>query len=145
MSQAAELEILRETNVRLGVLAEITNAITTTLDAAEALRRLSRLVVPRLADLCLVAQFHPPDKVACVAVAHRDQDLAPPGKYEGTLPALTEATSGPLAQALRGATARLLDPIPGITEVVGELASQHLAMLAELGAATAIVAPLRGR
>src|SRR5512142_393502 len=108
----AAASALRAVIGRLAMLAEITNAVASTLDAEEALRRLARLVVPRLGDWCVVDLYTPPDRVERVAVAHRDPDRAPAGTYERVLPPLDEASTGPLARVLRGVPALLLATIP---------------------------------
>lgn len=141
----AAASALRAEIGRLAMLAEITNAVASTLDAEEALRRLARLVVPRLGDWCVVDLYTPPDRVERVAVAHRDPGRAPAGKYEQVLPPLDEAATAPLARVLRGVPALLLATVPHPRTAASPLDHAQLSLLAELDADTAIVAPLRGR
>src|SRR5947209_16995535 len=116
MSEAADpLARVRElelSNARLALLAEITNAVTTTLDTREALQRLARLVVPRVSDWCVVDLRATGDWIERVTLAHRDADRAPPGKFEKLLPRLDEHSTAPLARVLAGAPAMLIHPIP---------------------------------
>lgn len=136
---------LREVITRLALFAEITNAVTSTLDSIEALQRLARLVVPVLGDWCVVDMFTSPDRVERVAVAHRDPDRLLSAKYEGPLPPLTDDASGPLAWVLRGSPPRLLSPIPPPDDAEGSLTAEQYDLFAELEADSAIVAPLRAR
>jgi len=136
---------LREENARLSMLADITNAVTSTLDSREALRRLARLVVPRLGDWCAVDLYLPPQHVERVAVVHRDHEQTPPGRYERVLPPLVDDSDASLAWVLRGAPAVLLRDVQAAADTTTALGREQHALFTELGADTAIVAPLRGR
>lgn len=142
---AARVHELEVTNARLAMLADITNAVTTTLDTREALQRLARLIVPRLADWCVVDLCAGPHWVERVTVVHRDADRAPAGKYEKLLPQLDERSTAPLARVLSGAPAMLLRNLPEPTASDDAVLEAQLSLFAELGADTAIIAPLRGR
>ena len=127
------------------MLAEITNAVTSTLDSREALRRLARLVVPRLGDWCVVVLYMPPHHIERVAVVHRDAERAPAGRYDRVLPPLDDDCDAPLAWVLRGSPAMLVTDVAGAGDRATPLGREQFALFNDLGAESAIVAPLRGR
>ncbi|MGZ4147232.1 MAG: GAF domain-containing protein, partial [Actinomycetota bacterium] len=65
--QAAE-----EAESRLAFLSRVSEVLSGTLDADEALRRLADLVVPRIAEWCSVEAIEPDGSLRNVAVAHSD-------------------------------------------------------------------------
>ena len=137
-SERLQRELMEAAHQRLQVLSEITQALSSTLDAREALARLTRLIVPRLADWCAVTTVAENGDLHRVAVAHRDPAIAPPGKFERVLP--SPATSqAPLARVLAGAgTVRLRIAgqttaddddallLPALEEVLPELGGKHM-------------------
>ncbi|MEU6218677.1 hypothetical protein ABZ845_14320 [Streptomyces sp. NPDC047022] len=84
---------------RLALLAEVTKALGSTLDADEGLRRLCRIVVPQLADWCAVDLLEGGDgdgeQLRRVCVTHRDPALLPSGLLEGCLPVVPDEATGP--------------------------------------------------
>lgn len=87
---------------RLRLLSDIAQALSSTLDAGEALVRLTALVVPRLAVGCVVSTLDEDGRLRQVAVAHRDRGLLPESEYERVLPWPVPSTT-PLARVLGGA------------------------------------------
>ncbi len=57
---------------RLGFLAEASNVLAGSLDVEETFQNLARLVVPRLADFCIIDTAGEDGALQQVAVAHRD-------------------------------------------------------------------------
>ncbi|WP_344414129.1 SpoIIE family protein phosphatase [Amycolatopsis minnesotensis] len=84
-------------------LSEVTLAMVTTLDADEALRRLVRLLVPRLADTAVIHDVNG-RALRRVAWAHHVPDVLPPDPAArgGSLPD-HPAHAAALARVLRGA------------------------------------------
>ncbi|RBY83356.1 SpoIIE family protein phosphatase [Blastococcus sp. TF02A-26] len=136
---------------RLELLASVTARLTGTLDAEEAVARLAQLVVPALADWCLVTlvgedwQSGPRRGLRDVGWHHADPELQPVvAEYaRERIPALTEASF--VARALgtgrpvvlgADATDRILEVLaPGLShELLRRLAPESFAVL-----------PLRGR
>ncbi|TWH72036.1 SpoIIE family protein phosphatase [Modestobacter roseus] len=64
-----------EAQALLDLLTETSAALSATLDIDEAVHRLARLVVPRLADWCIVSSRTPGGQLTDLAVAHRDPRL----------------------------------------------------------------------
>ena len=130
---------------RLALLAEATSMLAATLDVDESLDRLTRLVVPLLADWCTVHLLDPDGSVQRVAATHRDddkQDLL--RRLEQLQPAgLSDASE--TAAVLRGAQPQLLEHV---TRDVVERAidDPELAEIyQQIGVGSAIIVPLRAR
>jgi serine phosphatase RsbU (regulator of sigma subunit) len=128
---------------RLALLAEVTKALGSTLDADEGLRRVCRIVVPQLADWCAMDLLEGGEQLRRVCVTHRDPALLPHGLLEGHLPAVPDEATGPLARVLRGAGPLLLRDSELPVERKGPTWGWDL--LEELDAASAVIAPLRAR
>ncbi|MEU6602783.1 PP2C family protein-serine/threonine phosphatase [Streptomyces flaveolus] len=135
--------VLQQALDRLALLAEVTTALGSTLDADAGLRRVCRIMVPQLADWCAVDLLEGDDQPRRVCVTHRDPHLLPPGLLEGCLPALTDDTPGPLARVLRGAGPLLINnpSSPGRQAQGG--AGWYV--VPALEASSMVLAPLRAR
>ncbi len=96
-SAAAAHARLERSADRLALLDRLSEALST-LDSDEALRRLARLTVGRVADWCVVDAVDGAT-VRRVAAAHRDSP-AHSGEHVRPLSPLTPAATGPLARAL---------------------------------------------
>ncbi|WP_204285964.1 SpoIIE family protein phosphatase [Microbispora amethystogenes] len=133
--QADQLAMLEDFNARLTLVTEITSVLTQTLEVDEALRRLGRLIVPRLADWAVVDLRIDHDEVERVVV----------------IPPADEARRSPLPEPSSPLLARVLDRgetvLLGPDEMVGEAGSCMAAAQRELfavrGAVSAIITPLR--
>ncbi|MFC7586363.1 PAS domain-containing protein [Nonomuraea antimicrobica] len=137
--QAAHLTALERLTGRLWLMSEITTVLASTLEVKEALRRLSRLVVPRLADWAVIDLLDQDGTPRRVAVVSRH---APGGGGGGgaPLPRATAARS-PLVRVLHGAPALLL----GAQDLAGlddDAICARSGLLAEIEATSLIIAPL---
>jgi PAS domain S-box-containing protein len=135
-----------ETQHRLGLLAEATSLLTTSLDVDTTLRRLTRLVVPMFADWSVVDLLEDDGRVRRVGVGHLDPRVASRLlELEQRTPLDLEADT-PTTAVLRGQPAKL---VTGITDewLAGKLRSPELlAAYRQAGPVTsAIVVPLRAR
>jgi signal transduction histidine kinase/response regulator RpfG family c-di-GMP phosphodiesterase len=80
----AEAEARQE---RLGFLAEASNVLAGSLDFEESFENLARLVVPRLADFCLIEIGNDEGTLYQVAIAHRDpKEESKPGQPDAQDP-----------------------------------------------------------
>ena len=136
------------TLLRAGVLAQVTQAVTSTLDAEEAVARLARLVVPSLADWCTVHVADEAGRVHRAAAQHRDPAAADRLERFAQAQALVLDPAAPTRVALRAEEAVLLDREPD--GPAGALArgldgDDVAALCEELGCASALVVPLRAR
>ncbi|MFC4591858.1 ATP-binding protein [Sphaerisporangium corydalis] len=144
--QAAALAALEKLTDRLSLMAETSTVLASTLKVDEALRRLSRLVVPRLADWAMIDLLGPSgDGVDRVAVVVRqDRDGVECEQWEGPLPAFPETSQEPMARVLRGGPAVLFGPEELAERMEQEECGiQRRRPYQELGAHSVIVAPLR--
>ncbi|MDT0569146.1 SpoIIE family protein phosphatase [Streptomyces sp. DSM 3412] len=130
---------------RLALLAETTTRLSSTLDAEEAVARLVRLVVPRLADWAVVDLITESDDVwRSMVVTHRDGVVVRREELEGPLPPVHEESLMPLSRALRGAASTLVGPetYQGPADSGITVAQQKL--FEETGLHSAAIAPIRG-
>ena len=133
---------------RAGVLAQVTQAVTSTLDAEEAVARLARLVVPSLADWCTVHVVDEAGRVHQAAEQHRDPAAAKRLRRFARAQAVVIDSASPTRVALRSEEALLLDWEPGGAAAalsVGLDGDDVAGLCAELGCASPLVVPLRAR
>ncbi|WP_328222206.1 SpoIIE family protein phosphatase [Streptomyces sp. NBC_00310] len=130
---------------RLALLAETTTRLTSTLDADEAVARLVRLVVPRLADWAIVDLITESDDVWRTTVAtHRDGVVVRREELEGPLPPVHEESFMPLSRALRGAASALAGPATYQGPPDSGIAVAQQKLFQETGMRSAAIAPIRG-
>lgn len=143
--QAAALAALEKLTDRLSLMAETSTVLASTLKVDEALRRLSRLVVPRLADWAMIDLLNPGDGVDRVAVVVEQGGRGVERKQlEGPLPALPETARSPMARVLRGGPAVLFGPQDLAERLdLAACSVQWRRPYDELGAHSMIAAPLR--
>ncbi|MET7814327.1 SpoIIE family protein phosphatase [Streptomyces sp. NPDC005395] len=130
---------------RLTLLAELGAQLNNTLDLDEGLQRAGRLLTERLADWCVVDLYTADARVDRACVVHRDPRALRPGAYEGALSEVSEESRGPLARVLRGAGPLLLTDAPQRSRTGSALDRSYVELFRELGAGSAVVAPLRAR
>jgi PAS domain S-box-containing protein len=130
---------------RTALMAEASELFDQTLDEAATLERIARLCVRELADTCVVVLGTAPNTVRRVAAAARDP------RVERTLLELQlrypvdEEPVAPIADALRGGRALLLDPIGDELLAVGAEDERTRELIRGIGATSAMIVPLRAR
>lgn len=132
---------------RLRVLSAVTHALSSTLDSDEALVRLTRLVVPDIADWCVIDTIKDDGQLYRVAFAHRHPHRMSRSRFEGPLPAW-RASTAPLARVLSGGAAVRINIAAERSAPVDdadELRQVQAALFRELGTQRAIIAPLSAR
>ncbi|MEU3027634.1 SpoIIE family protein phosphatase [Streptomyces incarnatus] len=144
--RAARTSALENLAERLTLVAEITDVLGQTLEVDEALARLSRLLVPRLADWAAVDLLAGPRQVHRVAVTGPEGRDAGQEDWHGQLPPPAgEASASPLVRVLHGG-APVLQERAGAGVLPGSpLAAVHSAFLTATGAASVITVPLGTR
>ncbi|WP_173019713.1 PP2C family protein-serine/threonine phosphatase, partial [Streptomyces alkaliphilus] len=140
-------EVLQRALSRLALLAEVTTALGSTLDATEGVWRVCRILVPQLAEWCAVDLIEDPDgeignHLRRVAVLHHDPGALPPGVITGPLTPPAPGASGPMNRVLHGAGPLLITDPP---EPIGPPAGDSPELLGRVPAGSAVVAPLRAR
>jgi len=139
-------------------LADVSAALTSTLEPEETARRLARLVVPRFADWCVV-DLLADDLVHCVSVAHRrpgelgevgeptDPD-APGGAGNYPVFALPHGAPtalGALTQVLHGGPS-IMTHNPGVLAATSDALEAHRGgLFARFGATSIIIVGLNAR
>ncbi|WP_182907520.1 SpoIIE family protein phosphatase [Microbispora sp. H13382] len=133
--QAGHLAMLEDFNARLTLVTEITSVLTQTLEVDEALQRLGRLIVPRLADWAVVDLRIDHDEVERVVVI-------PPANEAQGFP-LPEPSSSLLARVLDRGETVLLGPGDIAGKPDSGMAAAQRELFAARGAVSAIITPLR--
>lgn len=140
--RAAYTSALEDLTERLTLVADITDVLGQTLDADEALARLGRLLVPRLADWTAV------DLRTGSGQVHRVAVTGPAGRHtalEGgreRLPETGEADPSPLVQVLNGGDPVLWDGVGAAVPPGSPLAARHSDFLRTVGATSVVTVPL---
>nr|AFW04547.1 DNA binding protein [Streptomyces albus] len=130
---------------RLALLAETTTNLTSTLDVHEALRRLTRLVVPRLADWAVIDLINESDEVWRAHVVHyEDGTLVDREDLQGPMPPIPQESVMPLSWALRGAASTLAGPENYQGPPDAGIAVAQRQMFEATGMHSAAIAPIRG-
>ncbi|MEU9576893.1 SpoIIE family protein phosphatase [Streptomyces chilikensis] len=140
--------VVGEAMERLALIVDTGRAITDAPDLRQGLREVCRILTGRLADWCVIDLLGPNGTGERVGVVRRDRHGRPADGIESTLPPFSGSARGPLARALRGAGPLLLHTLGG-EEPPGQIGSpldaRHRALFDQLGADSAVVAPLRAR
>ncbi|MFF8941586.1 SpoIIE family protein phosphatase [Streptomyces sp. NPDC014864] len=128
---------------RLALLAETTTQLTSTLDVDEALHRLVRLVVPRLADWAIIDLLTESDEVWRSLVVQADESgLVTREDLQGPMPPLPEQSSMPLSRALRGAASTVVGPETYQGEADSGIAVEQRRLFDTTGMHSAVMAPI---
>ncbi|MFJ1972516.1 SpoIIE family protein phosphatase [Streptomyces sp. NPDC087903] len=143
--RAAYTSALEDLTERLTLVAEITDVLGQTLETDEALVRLGRLLVPRLADWAAVDLRAGSGQVHRVAVTGPEgRDAAQEGRRE-RLPEAGEVARSPLVQVLNGGDPVLQGQAGTAAPPDSPLAAVHSGFLQAVGATSAITVPLGSR
>ncbi len=130
---------------RLALLAETTTTLTATLNAEEAVQRLTRLLVPRLADWVVVDLITEENDVRrAVVVQHQADGLVRRHDLEGPMPPIPQESPMPLSRALRGVAASLAGPGYYQGTPDSGIAVTQRELFAVTGMHSAAIAPIRG-
>ncbi|MEU3504221.1 SpoIIE family protein phosphatase [Streptomyces hundungensis] len=130
---------------RLALLAETTTQLTSTLDVDDALRRLTSLTVPRLADWAVIDLLTEQDEVRrALVVEHKEGLLIEREDLQGPMPPVLEDSPMPLSRALRGAASSLAGPATYQGPPDSGIAVEQARLFTETGMHSAIIAPIRG-
>jgi serine phosphatase RsbU (regulator of sigma subunit)/anti-sigma regulatory factor (Ser/Thr protein kinase)/uncharacterized protein YigA (DUF484 family) len=144
LERATALDDARGANERLAFLADASYALSGSLDYRETLSAVARLIVPRLADWCVI-QVLEGGELTNVALAHYD-----PAKVEwaeqmsGRYPTDMDAPTG-APNVIRTGQSELYAEIPEQLLTAAAVDEEHLELLRALGMSSALVAPLTGR
>lgn len=140
--RAAYTSALEDLAERLTLVAEITDVLGQTLEADEALARLGRLLVPRLADWAAVDLLTGSEQVHRVAVTGPSGRDTAHEDWRGPLPTADAAALTPLARVLNGGEPVLHGREAMAAEPDSPLAAVHNDFLRSVGATSVLTVPL---
>jgi PAS domain S-box-containing protein len=148
--QGRTVRALSAAEVRQRFLAESSAALAESLDADEVLRRVSELVVPHLADLCVISLRDPqaPGGHRLAAARHRDPSkLEELLAAERTLAQKPESMQGVQIAMNEGATSWMSDvPPPAVIDALGGgMREEHRELLRLFPVRSFVAAPFRAR
>jgi serine phosphatase RsbU (regulator of sigma subunit) len=130
---------------RLALLAETTSSLSSTLDPEQALRRLARIVLPRLADWVVVDLLGESDDVQRSLVVHyANGGLVERADLCGPLPPVPDDSPHPLSRALRGAASTVATPATYRGEPDSGIAIEQHRLFEAAGIRSAVIGPIRG-
>jgi signal transduction histidine kinase/CheY-like chemotaxis protein len=126
-------------------LAEVTGSLTAVLDHEAMLEKLARMVVPYLADWCIVDEVIGPYTVRQVAAAHRDPAEEPLLRKLRRRASLDSRAGVGIAHVLRTERPELHAQIAGARWVAEALGAEPSDALERLGASSCMIVPLAAR
>jgi signal transduction histidine kinase/PAS domain-containing protein len=123
-------------------LGEASAILASSLDYEATLKSLARLVVPRLADWCVVHVVDDDGSLRQIAVGHVDPAKAEwAAEMDRRYPPLPDAQTG-IPQVVRTGRPELYPEVTDEMLQAGARDAEHLAVVRALGLASAIVVPL---
>lgn len=130
---------------RLAFLAQASVLLSSTLDYRSVLEEVARLVVPRLADWCLIQLIDEQGSLQTVALSHVDPDrVSWAQEMADHYPPDMAADSG-APNVIRSGTSELYPEITDDMLVAAAVDAEHLRILREVGMSSALTVPLTGR
>ncbi|MBV9097552.1 MAG: SpoIIE family protein phosphatase [Frankiaceae bacterium] len=144
LERATALEKARAANERLSFLAEASVALSGSLDYRETLSAVAQLLVPQLADWCVI-QVLDGGELTNVGLAHFDPaKVAWAEQNSGRYPTDMDAPTG-APNVIRTGQSELYAEIPEELLEAAAVDEEHLELLRALGMSSALVVPLTGR
>lgn len=144
IERADAMHAAETANDRLSFLADASVALSTTLDYDATAHAICELLVPRLADWCVVQALEGAT-LTNLALKHFDPDkLAWAQRMEGMYPVdMTAPTGAP--NVIRTGTSEIYPDLPPELIEASAQSEEHLQVLRALGLSSAVVVPLAGR
>jgi PAS domain S-box-containing protein len=135
----------REDLHHLAFLADVSHALSASLDEQETLAVLARRIVPELADACLIDVFGGDGKIRRVAAVHRDPELQEVmAKIQRCYPSELRAPIG-LGRVLLTGQSFLHDELTPEQIRAAARDEEHYQMLLRLGTRSSILVPMMSR
>jgi serine phosphatase RsbU (regulator of sigma subunit) len=130
---------------RLALLAETTTQLTSTLNSDEALDRLIRLAVPRIADWAVIDLITEGDEVERAIVMHHEDGVYTAREdLQGPMPPVPAESPMPLSRALRGAASTLVTPRTYQGAPDSGIAIEQARLFQATGMHAAAITPIKG-
>jgi serine phosphatase RsbU (regulator of sigma subunit) len=144
MERAMALDRAAAANERLAFLADASYALSSSIDYRETLAAVADLLVPRLADWCVI-QILEHGELTNVGLSHFDPaKIEWAQSMEGRYPTDMDAPTG-APNVIRTGQSELYPEIPEELLVAAAVDDEHLELIRQLGMSSALVAPLTGR
>ncbi|HWX88424.1 MAG TPA: GAF domain-containing SpoIIE family protein phosphatase, partial [Solirubrobacteraceae bacterium] len=135
---------LRRTQLAESFMSEASRVLASSMDYADTLKRVTRLVVPQIADWCAIDLVGEQKEIERVAVHHSD-----PAQVELAMrldrdyrPTLDEPLGVP--EVIRTGTSRIYTDIPAEALAAYAHDNHHLELLSLVGATAVIIVPMIG-
>ncbi|MEV0142345.1 MULTISPECIES: SpoIIE family protein phosphatase [Streptomyces] len=130
---------------RLALLADTTAQLIDNIDVDEALRRVVKLMLPRLGDWAVIDLITETDEVNRSLVVHAHADgLKARQDLQGPMPPVPASSPMPLSKALRGVASTLAGPRTYDVPPDSAVAVEQRKLFAATGIETAAIAPVKG-
>ncbi len=130
---------------RAAFLGEISRTLAESLDPEAALRQLTELCVPTLADWCTVSLSEEGSPLRRVAARHRDERRrASAEELERRFPPHLHR-DGRLVKVLQTGKAELISAVPDTALAAAAQDAEHLALMRALGVGSTLLVPLTAR
>lgn len=125
-------------------VSQASRMLATTLEPTAAVQRLARIVVPRLADWCLIQSVGADGKLVPLELSHADPDKAALGRRILRPPGLAGVPGMPDSVLLTGESSLVQVISPALLATVAE-DEEHLRELESLGLRSMLTVPLKAR
>jgi PAS domain S-box-containing protein len=133
----------KDAELRQRFLAEAGQLLASSLDYEQTLERVARMIVPRLADWCVIDMVDEHGDIVNVAVAHADPaKVALAHDLRERHPPDLDAPTG-VPAIVRGGPAELYPEIPDEMLEAGAVDDEHLRILREVGLRSGMTVPMR--
>ncbi|MDP9364424.1 MAG: GAF domain-containing protein, partial [Chloroflexota bacterium] len=142
---ARDVTARRRTETSLRFLNEASAALASSLDYEDTLRRVASLVVPRLADWCVVHVAAEDGAIAAVATAHADPAKVELAKGLQRRYPPDPAAPGGVPEVLRSSRSLIYPRIDDAMLAAAARDEAHLAALRDAGMVSAMIVPLGAR
>jgi PAS domain S-box-containing protein len=126
------------------LMTEAVEALSSTLDAYEAARRLAELAVPRMSDYCTVHLLEADGSVTSAAIAHTDPSRVAIARRLQQLRPLDPAAPTGIARVIRENAPEFVPLIPD-EMIESTLQGEELDLVRQLGLRSYVCVPLTGR
>ncbi|HVE74338.1 MAG TPA: SpoIIE family protein phosphatase [Mycobacteriales bacterium] len=144
IERALAMETAKVASERLSFLADASVALGASLDYPATAKAVCDLLVPRLADWCVV-QVLEDDELVTIGLTHFDPaKVAWAEEVAGDYPVDMKAPTG-APNVIRTGMTECYPEIPQEMIAAAAQSPEHLTMLTELGLVSALVTPLAGR
>ena len=144
LQRATAMENLADANERLSFLADASVALAASLDFRATADAVASLMVPRLADMCVLSVLEG-DHLVPVALRHADAEREQWAREMGRRFPTSAAGPAGSARAVRTGRSELVADVPPVLLEQAAVDDEHLAALQGIGMKSGLVVPLVGR